>query len=175
MRKNSLLWRRLCVLVCDLRRHLAPSSRWLLERHSLRRIPVIVWYILHFCLIVLRVYLLLLPQDRKLRPPTKGASTNHKGIDWATPTGTTVVASNAGTVVHAGWDTSIFTLTNYLFFIYIVLYSVVLYTIFCLYQRVCLKNHSYQSAGQDRTDSIAGGADRPEWKYRPEYRTASAF
>ena len=35
--------------------------------------------------------------------PTKGASTNHKGIDWATPTGTTVVASNAGTVVHAGW------------------------------------------------------------------------
>lgn len=35
--------------------------------------------------------------------PTKGASTNHKGVDWATPTGTTVVASNAGTVVHAGW------------------------------------------------------------------------
>lgn len=35
--------------------------------------------------------------------PTKGASTYHKGIDWATPTGTTVVASNAGTVVAAGW------------------------------------------------------------------------
>lgn len=35
--------------------------------------------------------------------PTKGASTNHKGIDWATPTGTPVMASNAGTVVTAGW------------------------------------------------------------------------
>lgn len=35
--------------------------------------------------------------------PTKGASTNHKGVDWATPIGTAVVASNAGTVVHAGW------------------------------------------------------------------------
>ena len=35
--------------------------------------------------------------------PTKGASTYHKGIDWATPIGTTVVASNAGTVVTAGW------------------------------------------------------------------------
>ena len=35
--------------------------------------------------------------------PTKGASTNHKGIDWAVPIGTTVAASNAGTVVHAGW------------------------------------------------------------------------
>lgn len=35
--------------------------------------------------------------------PTKGASTNHKGIDWAVPIGTSVVASNAGTVVHAGW------------------------------------------------------------------------
>ncbi len=35
--------------------------------------------------------------------PTKGASTNHKGIDWAVPIGTTVVASNAGTVTHAGW------------------------------------------------------------------------
>ena len=35
--------------------------------------------------------------------PTKGASTNHKGIDWAVPIGTRVVASNAGTVVHAGW------------------------------------------------------------------------
>ena len=35
--------------------------------------------------------------------PTKGASTNHKGIDWAVLIGTTVAASNAGTVVHAGW------------------------------------------------------------------------
>ncbi len=35
--------------------------------------------------------------------PTKGASTNHKGVDWAVPTGTTVVASNAGTVSFAGW------------------------------------------------------------------------
>ena len=35
--------------------------------------------------------------------PTKGASTNHKGIDWATPTGTTVVASCGGTVAKAGW------------------------------------------------------------------------
>jgi len=35
--------------------------------------------------------------------PTKGASTYHKGVDWAVPIGTTVVASNAGTVAHAGW------------------------------------------------------------------------
>lgn len=35
--------------------------------------------------------------------PTKGASTNHKGIDWATPTGTPIVASNGGKVVTAGW------------------------------------------------------------------------
>lgn len=35
--------------------------------------------------------------------PTQGASTNHKGVDWATPIGTSVVASNAGTVVTAGW------------------------------------------------------------------------
>ncbi len=35
--------------------------------------------------------------------PTKGASSNHKGVDWALPTGTTVVASSAGTVVRAGW------------------------------------------------------------------------
>lgn len=35
--------------------------------------------------------------------PTKGASTNHKGVDWAVPIGTTVVASNAGTVAYAGW------------------------------------------------------------------------
>ena len=35
--------------------------------------------------------------------PTKGASTYHKGIDWATPTGTAVMASSGGTVVKAGW------------------------------------------------------------------------
>jgi murein DD-endopeptidase MepM/ murein hydrolase activator NlpD len=35
--------------------------------------------------------------------PTKGASTYHKGVDWSTPTGTTVYASNAGTVAFAGW------------------------------------------------------------------------
>lgn len=35
--------------------------------------------------------------------PTKGASTYHKGVDWATPTGTTVVASCGGTVAKAGW------------------------------------------------------------------------
>ena len=35
--------------------------------------------------------------------PTKGASTNHKGIDWAVPIGTAVVASNAGVVTKAGW------------------------------------------------------------------------
>lgn len=37
------------------------------------------------------------------KEPIKGASTNHKGVDWATPIGTSVVASNAGTVVQAGW------------------------------------------------------------------------
>lgn len=35
--------------------------------------------------------------------PTKGASTNHKGVDWATPVGTNVVASCGGTVAKAGW------------------------------------------------------------------------
>jgi murein DD-endopeptidase MepM/ murein hydrolase activator NlpD len=35
--------------------------------------------------------------------PKKGASTYHKGVDWATPTGTAVVASCGGTVVKAGW------------------------------------------------------------------------
>jgi len=35
--------------------------------------------------------------------PTKGASTYHKGIDWATPVGTAVMASSAGTVSKAGW------------------------------------------------------------------------
>lgn len=35
--------------------------------------------------------------------PTKGASTNHKGVDWGVPIGTTVMASSSGTVVKAGW------------------------------------------------------------------------
>ncbi len=35
--------------------------------------------------------------------PTAGASTYHKGIDWATPTGTTIYASSGGTVAKAGW------------------------------------------------------------------------
>lgn len=35
--------------------------------------------------------------------PTKGASTYHKGVDWATPTGTAVVASSGGVVAKAGW------------------------------------------------------------------------
>lgn len=35
--------------------------------------------------------------------PTRGASTYHKGIDWATPVGTSVVASSGGTVTRAGW------------------------------------------------------------------------
>lgn len=35
--------------------------------------------------------------------PTRGASTFHKGVDWATPTGTAVWASNSGTVIRAGW------------------------------------------------------------------------
>ena len=35
--------------------------------------------------------------------PTKGASTYHKGQDWAVPVGTTVVASCGGRVSRAGW------------------------------------------------------------------------
>lgn len=35
--------------------------------------------------------------------PTKGASSYHKGVDWATPTGTAVYASSGGTVAKAGW------------------------------------------------------------------------
>lgn len=35
--------------------------------------------------------------------PTKGASTYHKGVDWATPVGTAVMASASGTVAKAGW------------------------------------------------------------------------
>ncbi len=35
--------------------------------------------------------------------PTKGASSYHKGVDWATPVGTAVMASCSGTVTRAGW------------------------------------------------------------------------
>ncbi len=35
--------------------------------------------------------------------PTRGASRYHKGIDWATPVGTAVMASAAGKVTRAGW------------------------------------------------------------------------
>ena len=35
--------------------------------------------------------------------PTRGASSYHKGIDWATPVGTAVMASSTGTVTKAGW------------------------------------------------------------------------
>lgn len=37
------------------------------------------------------------------KAPKRGASTYHKGVDWATPTGTAVVASSGGTVAKAGW------------------------------------------------------------------------
>ena len=37
------------------------------------------------------------------KAPKKGASTYHKGVDWATPVGTAVVASSGGTVAKAGW------------------------------------------------------------------------
>ncbi len=37
------------------------------------------------------------------KAPTAGASTYHKGVDWAIPTGTKVVASSGGTVTKAGW------------------------------------------------------------------------
>ncbi len=39
----------------------------------------------------------------KRKSPTKGASTYHKGIDWAVPIGTAVCASSGGQVVRAGW------------------------------------------------------------------------
>lgn len=35
--------------------------------------------------------------------PTRGASTYHKGVDWACPTGTAIFASSGGTVAKAGW------------------------------------------------------------------------
>ncbi len=36
--------------------------------------------------------------------PTAGASSNHKGIDIATPTGTSIKASSGGKITHAGWS-----------------------------------------------------------------------
>jgi murein DD-endopeptidase MepM/ murein hydrolase activator NlpD len=39
----------------------------------------------------------------KRNRPTRGASSFHKGVDWATPVGTAVVASSSGTVTRAGW------------------------------------------------------------------------
>lgn len=36
--------------------------------------------------------------------PTRGASSNHKGIDWGVPTGSSVMASSGGTVTRAGWS-----------------------------------------------------------------------
>lgn len=39
----------------------------------------------------------------KRSAPKKGASTYHKGIDWAIPTGSAVFASCGGTVSRAGW------------------------------------------------------------------------
>ena len=42
-------------------------------------------------------------QFGKRSAPKKGASTYHKGVDWAIPTGTAVFASCGGTVARAGW------------------------------------------------------------------------
>ena len=42
----------------------------------------------------------------KRKAPTAGASTYHKGVDWAIPTGTKVMASSGGTVTKAGWASS---------------------------------------------------------------------
>ena len=35
--------------------------------------------------------------------PTRGASSYHRGVDWATPVGTAVMASSSGRVTRAGW------------------------------------------------------------------------
>ena len=39
----------------------------------------------------------------KRSAPTAGASTYHKGVDWAVPVGTAIYASSGGTVSRAGW------------------------------------------------------------------------
>lgn len=39
----------------------------------------------------------------KRSAPTRGASSYHKGVDWATPVGTAVMASSSGVVTRAGW------------------------------------------------------------------------
>ena len=39
----------------------------------------------------------------KRKAPKAGASTYHKGVDWATPVGTSVYASSGGVVAFAGW------------------------------------------------------------------------
>ncbi len=39
----------------------------------------------------------------KRKAPKKGASTYHKGVDFATPIGTSIFASSGGTVTRAGW------------------------------------------------------------------------
>lgn len=39
----------------------------------------------------------------KRKAPKKGASTYHKGVDFAVPVGTAVMASCGGTVIKAGW------------------------------------------------------------------------
>jgi len=40
-------------------------------------------------------------------PPIKGASSYHQGVDFASPCGTPILASAAGTVTYAGWDGSL--------------------------------------------------------------------
>ncbi len=42
-------------------------------------------------------------QFGRRKAPTKGASTYHKGVDWATPIGTPIYASSGGVVAKAGW------------------------------------------------------------------------
>ena len=40
-------------------------------------------------------------------PPIKGASSYHEGVDFASPCGTPILASAAGTVTYAGWNGSL--------------------------------------------------------------------
>ena len=35
--------------------------------------------------------------------PTRGASSNHKGVDWGVPVGSSIYAASGGTVTRAGW------------------------------------------------------------------------